>query len=292
MLSDSFEADLRTSLQVQADLLRRITRTTEGVERDFAESRIAPGEISAMEHALAELEAEAKFLEAEDLADFDPEEMPRIYERHRAAISSELVRIGYRNWDDFVRQTRTFAVSNGLEPLAPFDTLLDEKDFERLKNESYESSLHWDRLDYFFVYGSGMLAALADFLLVRIPKTIQFGEYEGQKGSPLTEWAKKYNTNRGESEGRFADWARQLEKRCKTSYDAQDAVSTRSWSISLAWAADPTDSSRSGTIPYSASSLASSTFSGAPSRVSPTIILPASTVWSGERCTVPSRCMA
>lgn len=224
MLSDLFEADLRTSLQVQADLLRRIERTTTDVERDFAESRIALGEISAMEDALAVLEAEAELLDAEDLADFDPEEMPRIYKRRRAEISSELRRIGYRNWDDFVRQTRTFAVSNGLDPLAPFDTLLDEKDFERLKSESYEASLHWDKTDYFFVYGSGILAALTDLLLVRIPKTMGPGEYAGKEGNPLTEWVKKYNTNRGESEGWFADWARKLEKTCKTPYDRQDAV--------------------------------------------------------------------
>lgn len=224
MLSDLFEADLRTSLQVQADLLRRIERTTTDVERDFAESRIAPGEISAMEDALAVLEAEAELLDAEDLADFDPEEIPRIYERRRAAISSELMQIGYRNWDDFVRQTRTFAVGYGLDPLAPFDTFLQEKDFKRLKNESYAASLRWDKWDYFFVYSSGMLAALTDFLLVGIPKTMGPGEYEGQKGSPLTEWVKKYNTNAGESEGWFADWARKLEKTCKTPYDVQDAV--------------------------------------------------------------------
>lgn len=226
MLSDSFEADLRTSLQVQADLLRRIERTTEGIERDFAESRVAPGEISAMEEALAELEMEAEFLDAEDLADFDPEEIHRIYERHRAAVSSELVRIGYRNWDDFVRQTRTFAVGHGLDPLAPFDTFLDEQDFKRLKKESYAASLRWDRLDYFFVYSSGMLAALTDFLLVRIPKTMGPGEYAGQKekGSALTEWVKRYDTRPGQSEGWFADWARKLEETCKTPYDAQDAV--------------------------------------------------------------------
>lgn len=224
MLSDSFEADLRTSLQVQADLLRRIERKTEGVERDFAESRIAPGEISAMEDALTELEAESEFLDAEDLADFDTEEITRIYERHRADVSSELVRIGYRNWDDFVRQTRTFAVGHVLDPLAPFDTFLSEQDFERLKNESYASSLRWDRWDYFFVYSSGMLAALTDFLLVRIPKTMGPGQYEEQKGSPLTEWVKQYNTNPGESEGWFADWAQKLEETCKTPYDVQDAV--------------------------------------------------------------------
>jgi hypothetical protein len=76
MLSDSFEVDLRTALQVQADLLCRIEQTTVGVEHDFDESRIAPGEISAAEAAVSALEAEATLLEAGDLADFDPEEIP------------------------------------------------------------------------------------------------------------------------------------------------------------------------------------------------------------------------
>ena len=224
MLSDSFEIDLRTALQVQADLLRRIERTTEGIERDFAQGRIAPGEISEAEAALAELEAEAALLDAGDLADFDPEEIPRIYERRRAEVSSELVRIGYRGWDDFVRQTRTFAVTHGLDPLAPFDTFLDEQDLERLRGESYESGLRWDEWDHFFVYASGMLAALTDFLLVRIPKSMVGGKYAGQEGSPLTEWFKRYDTRPGHTEGWFAEWARTLEESCKTPYDRQAAV--------------------------------------------------------------------
>lgn len=224
MLSDSFEADLRTSLQVQADLLRRIEQTTEEVERDFDESRIAPGEIGAMEAILDELEAGNEFLDAEDLADFDPQEIPRVYERNRAAVSSELVRIGYRDWNDFVRQTRTFAVGHGLDPLAPFDALLTREDFQRLKDESYAAGLRWDRWDYLFVFSSGILAALTDLLLVRIPKAIASGQYAGQEGSPLTEWLKQYETSSGQSKGRFADWARELEKKCQTSYDRQHAV--------------------------------------------------------------------
>ena len=224
MLSDSFEIDLRTALQVQADLIRRIERTAEGVELGFAEGRIAPGEIGTAEAILAELEAEAEFLDAGDLEDFDPEEIPRIYERRRAEVSSELVRIDYRGWEDFARQTRTFALTRGLDPLAPFDVFLDERDTERLRNESYESSLRWDKWDHFFVYGSGMLAALTDLLLVRIPKTMKTGQYAGQKGSPLTEWFKQYDTRPGHSEGRFADWARKLEETCKTPYDRQAAV--------------------------------------------------------------------
>ena len=224
MLSDSFEIDLRTALQVQADLIRRIERTAEGVELGFAESRIGPGEIGTAEAILAELEAEAEFLDAGDLKDFDPEEIPRIYERRRAEVSSELVRIDYRGWEDFVRQTRTFALTRGLDPLAPFDALLTDEDLKRLRNESYEGSLRWDKWDHFFVYGSGMLAALTDLLLVRIPKTMKTGQYAGQKGSPLTDWFKQYDTRPGHSEGRFADWTRKLEETCKTPYDRQAAV--------------------------------------------------------------------
>ena len=224
MFSDSFEVDLRTALQAQAHLLRRIERTTEGIERDFAESRIDPGEIGEAETALAELEAEASLLDVEDLADFDPQEIPRLYERRRAEVSSELVRLGYRGWDDFIRQTRTFAVTHGLDPLAPFDTFLDKEDLERLRDESYESGLRWDEWDHFFVYASGMLAALTDFLLVRIPKTMVGGRYTGQGGSPLTEWFKRYDTRPGHSEGRIAEWVRTLEERCKTPYDRQAAV--------------------------------------------------------------------
>jgi hypothetical protein len=69
-----------------------------------------------------------------------------------------------------------------------------------------------------------MLAALTDFLLVRIPKTIASGQYAGQEGGPLTDWFERYDTRPGHSEGRFADWARKLEETCKTPYDRQSTI--------------------------------------------------------------------
>ncbi len=231
-MRDTFEAELRTALQVQSELLKRIGRTTDEVERGFDQNRVHPGEIHEMQAMLDELEAGSEFLQAEDLDDFDPNDIPRLYARRRAEVSSELTRINYRNWDDFVRQTRVFAVSEGLDPLAPFDTMLTDEDFKRLKSESYEASLRWDKLDYLFVFTSGILAALSDCLLVRIPKTMRLGEYAGQKGSPLTEWVKQYDTRPGHSERWFADWARYLEKVCKTPYDRQ-AVNVGGDSVSI-----------------------------------------------------------
>lgn len=223
-MRDVFEAELRTALQVQSELLRRIGRTTEAVERDFEQNRVRPSEIHDLEAILDELEAGSEFLRAEDLDSFDPDDIHRLYARKRAEVSSELTRINYRDWDDFVRQSRAFAVSEGLDPFAPFDTMLDEEDFARLKGESYEASLRWDKLDYLFVFASGILAALSDLLLVRIPRMKYPRIYKEQPVSPLTDWIKQYDTTKGHSEGWFADWARSLEDACKTPYDRQHAV--------------------------------------------------------------------
>ncbi|MBA2693794.1 MAG: hypothetical protein H0U65_15090 [Rubrobacter sp.] len=223
-MRDVFEAELRAALQVQSELLKRIGRTTEEVERDFEQNRVRPSEIHDLEAILDELEAGSEFLRAEDLDSFDPDDIHRLYARKRAEVSSELTRINYRDWDDFVKQSRAFAVGEGLDPLAPFDTMLDEEDFERIKNESYEASLRWDRLDYLFVFASGILAALSDLLLVRIPKTMGPGEYTGQKGSPLTEWLKRYDTSQKDTDDWFANWVRKLEEKCKVPYDRQHAV--------------------------------------------------------------------
>ncbi|MGH3089993.1 MAG: hypothetical protein ACRDSJ_22155 [Rubrobacteraceae bacterium] len=223
-LRDVFEAELRTALQVQSELLKRIEQTTDDVERDFEQNRVHPSEIHELEVILDELEAGSEHLRAEDLNDFDPDEIPRLYARKREEVSSELARINYRDWDDFVRQTRVFAINEGLDPLAPFDTMLADGDFERLKSESYEVSLRWDKLDYLFVFASGILAALSDLLLVRIPRMKYPGIYKGQPVSPLTDWLKQYDTTKGRSEGWFADWARGLEDACKTPYDRQHAI--------------------------------------------------------------------
>lgn len=44
---------------------------------------------------------------------------------------------------------------------------------------------------------SGVLAALTDYFLVKIPATIKTGQYAGQLGSPLTAWLKSYNIMQG-----------------------------------------------------------------------------------------------
>jgi hypothetical protein len=96
--------------------------------------------------------------------------------------------------------------------------LLTDADLKRLRDESYDAQLAWDKWDYIFVGASGVLASLTDFLLVRIPQTLRTGEYAGQEGSPLTAWLKQYNTTK--SNDWFAQWAQHLSDTCKVPYDA------------------------------------------------------------------------
>ncbi len=64
LLRDSFEAELRTALQVQSELLKRIEQTTDEVQRTFDQNRVRPSEIHEMQAILDELESGAEFLDA------------------------------------------------------------------------------------------------------------------------------------------------------------------------------------------------------------------------------------
>ena len=76
------------------------------------------------------------------------------------------------------------------------DAFLTEDDWMQLGEESYEHQHRWDRWDYMFVGAAGVLASLADFLLVRIPRDMpdvsRFSRADGPlgdyatRGSPLT----------------------------------------------------------------------------------------------------------
>ena len=67
---------------------------------------------------------------------------------------------------------------------------------------------------------AGILAALSDFFLVRIPKLIASGTYKGQLASPITQWLRETTAssiNENEFIGLFV---RELEMRCNVPYDA------------------------------------------------------------------------
>jgi len=215
MLSDAMIADLRSILQAQNHILRQIEQSLSSLETTVASQS---ADIRELQKLMDEIEASADLLEADDLADFDPDEIPHLYEARRAVVAEDLVQIGFSDWNSFVRQCQTYALHNGLDPLQPYEALLTDENLKQLKAESYDAQYRWDRWDYMFVVASGVLAALTDFLLVGIPKTLKTGEYAGQQAGLITPWLKQYNSNNANDW--FAQWARNLEQQCKVPYDA------------------------------------------------------------------------
>jgi hypothetical protein len=222
MLSDQFIAELRAVIQTQNHLLRKLETTVSDLEVKFADVSSQTEQIRELEKMMAEIETSVDFLEEDDLSDFQPDRVLQLYNNRHLAVSHDLVKIGYKDWDSFVRKCQIYALQQQLDPLAPYEALLTDADLKRLHDESYNAQFVWDKSDYIFVGASGILAAITDFLLVRIPATINTGEYSGQIGSPITEWLKQYNTNKGNDW--FAKWAQHLSETCKVPYDNQNII--------------------------------------------------------------------
>jgi hypothetical protein len=229
-LSDQFIAELGIALQAQHHMLERLDRAVEeidsklsDVELKLAKTDEMSAQIEELESLLKDIEDSQSWLQEEDFGDFDPNTILRLYEARQHSIFQELTRIGFKDWDSFVKQCGTYALYQGIDPLTPYEALLTPEDLQKLKDESYDAQYEWDEWDYTFVGISGVLASITDFLLVRIPQTITTGEYAGQIGSPITEWFKKYNTTSKAGQiDWFSQWARRLEKICKVPYDSQD----------------------------------------------------------------------
>ncbi|MGK7944250.1 MAG: hypothetical protein AB4058_07260 [Microcystaceae cyanobacterium] len=217
MLSDSFIIELKSVLQTQNSLLQQIEDELLELEEKLSDVDEQTQQLQALEKMMAELEASIDYLEADDFEDFDITQISKLYENHQQSISKELIKIGYQDWTSFVRQCQIYTLERGIDPLTPYESLLTQSDLDKLKNESYDAQYQWDQFDYIAVGTSGILAALTDVFLVAIPQNINSGKFTGQLGSPLTAWLKQYNTH--QSNDWFAQWAKTLEKECKTPYD-------------------------------------------------------------------------
>jgi hypothetical protein len=210
MISDNLVIELRAILQAQSHLLQRLSDRISEIESKLIDVSQQSSQLQVLKQIMADLEGDIEFLED---ADFAPDEIYQIYDRHQNAIKRDLQAIGFTDWQSFVQQCQIYDLQNGLDPLAPYEVFLTEADLQLLANEkkSYDAQFAWDKWDYLFVGASGMLAALTDVLLVGTPKT-----------SPLTAWMKDFNTTAkaGQTDW-FSQWARDLEKACKVPYDDQ-----------------------------------------------------------------------
>ncbi len=229
MLSEQFISELGIVLQAHNHLLEELQKTLSDVElslnqsaQKLSKTRENTSKLQELEALMAELEAEEEWLEEEDFEDFDPDEFLQIYQNQQQTVFRKLTKIGFRDWGGFVRRCATYELSKGFNPLAPYESLLTEKDLRLLESESYEAQYKWDKTDYIFVGVAGILATLADFFLVGIPKGFVSGRYAGQQASPITTWLKKYDIKN--SNDWFANWAKSLEKSCKVPYDRMNFI--------------------------------------------------------------------
>jgi len=223
VISDDLAVQLRAVFQAQHHLLGRLTGEVAAIREALEGVDHQTTRIGELERMVVAIETRAEFLRSEDLDDLGVDDVRRLYEARRESVSRELVTLQYQDWSSFVRQCESYSLAHGLDPLLPYEAFLTDADLQQLDEESYEGQYRWDRWDYLFVGTAGVLAALTDLLLVKIPKTMKTGEYKGQKGSPLTEWLKSYNTSADAKEFQddwFARWARKLEKACKVPYDS------------------------------------------------------------------------
>lgn len=207
MLSDCDLGNIRVVLEAQRDLVRRLDARTAALETAFTDNALHASALVALQQLMAQIETQADLLDPADLAAFDGDAITRLYAARQTAVTQHLDRIDGRHWGRLVRSSEQYVLLHGLDPFVPYDALLTDDDRQRLRDESFDAQLRWDRWDYLFVGASGVLAALTDVLLVKTPAT-----------SPLTTWIKQYDTTKADDW--FARWARSLEKTCKVPYDA------------------------------------------------------------------------
>lgn len=227
MISDEFALQLRPVLAAQHDLLRRIRSDVDAAATQLAQVETQAAQLSEMARLMADIEADADLLAHEDVAEFDAEAIKQIYQQRTVSVAAELRGIGYTDWSSFVTSCRAYTAQHAVDPLLPYESFLSNSDLAKLRAESYEAQYKWDVWDYVAVGSCGILAALIDFFLVRIPRSMNYEGRFPQKGSLITEWLRKYDTRENAKDFRddwFARWARECEQRANVPYDRQHAA--------------------------------------------------------------------
>lgn len=179
-------------------LARKIVRTSEEVA-DLTDQLEIVESILSKDVAGAEMEELHRMMtDLERQADLVPEET------HIAECEAVI---------EVSREVPLVKHSQEQEPLKALEGLFSPEMAAQMNNESLDESLKWDAFDYAVVGTAGMMAAVTDVLLVGLPSGLVTG--------PVTAWMKQLNTSHGSDW--FSRFARELEDRCRTSYDTLNA---------------------------------------------------------------------
>lgn len=225
MLPPRFLEEMRHVLSVQRrltsqastrldDLTQRVERLETSIEQ-FREERNAA--LLSLEY----LEQHLHLLQPSDLdsVGLDEQEVKRLAEHHVIRCQQAETALRFTDWESFVATSIAMCSKDNADALLPWEAMLSDEDLQLLKREETHRSHAWTRTDYVFVGLAGVLAALSDYLLVRIPKTISYGGVL-QAGSPLTAFLKDTINSSSDASTWFTRFAKELEAICKVPYDA------------------------------------------------------------------------
>lgn len=192
-LKSEFLEELRLVLTAQQAAIAEASSRLSLIENSVLLADSQLDEIQEVVLALDEIEKQIEYLELEDLdeAGLNDEQLSQIFKRRQQLYDDSQQTAKYTTWPAFVKDSMAYCAINEIDELLPWNACLKQADFELLKKESYASKYRWDKWDYTFVGLAGVLGALTDMFIVRIPKTMTAGQYIGQKGSPVSEAFRK-----------------------------------------------------------------------------------------------------
>lgn len=190
MLTREELKDLQPIINVQYNLVNKISRKAEEIETSFSTNGDTAKEIKAVQKMMDEVLQNIELLTEGDIADAqkETESIYAIYEKKHAQIELDIERVKFTTWEDYVAECYKYSLKNHIDPFAPYELFLSKADLEAMENEKYSKQFKWDKWDYIFVGLAGIVAALTDIFIVAIPKDMTSGVYKGQKGSPVTKW--------------------------------------------------------------------------------------------------------
>lgn len=97
-----------------------------------------------------------------------------------------------RDWETIRREAELNLRERGVDPTSvSLDNLLDPEEVKSIEQRfcgGFSISSRLDKYDVGASVAAGLTAALVDFLIVKIPKDIEYLGKISQKGSPLTKW--------------------------------------------------------------------------------------------------------
>lgn len=220
MISERTAIELATILSVQNNILKRLDEEIHRINNLSEVTNAQKKRIEELSYEISLLASDSEYLEPEDFEGFDKEYVKNLFKERKKKADAFLHSIKYRNWKQFVSDCLIYSIERNLDPFASYDSFLNESDIQRIKNESYENKYKWDKYDYIVVGMAGILAALSDYFLVRIPKVVTSGIYTGQLASPITQWLRKTSVSSIHENEFIGAFVRELEMRCSVPYDA------------------------------------------------------------------------